>query len=174
MRRLLPAFLLGVVALQGLSVVGQAAIERRVIPMPKSLKTVVVPKPVGIERFVKDEQAAIALGKALFWDMQAGSDGMTACATCHYHAGVDNRVTNQINPGANGTFDTGRPNRKLLAADFPFRKLSDPRTGIPTWFAIATTCSVRRVCTRPCSATSCAVVARTPARLSSRTRSASM
>ncbi|MEY4070669.1 MAG: hypothetical protein RL721_1283 [Candidatus Eisenbacteria bacterium] len=126
MRRLLPAFLLGVVALQGLSVVGQAAIERRVIPMPKSLKTVVVPKPVGIERFVKDEQAAIALGKALFWDMQAGSDGMTACATCHYHAGVDNRVTNQINPGANGTFDTGRPNRKLLAADFPFRKLSDP------------------------------------------------
>jgi cytochrome c peroxidase len=32
-------------------------------------------------------QTAIALGKALFWDRQLGSDGQ-ACASCHFHAGV--------------------------------------------------------------------------------------
>ncbi len=39
------------------------------------------------------------LGKALFWDMQVGGDGIQACATCHYHAGADNRKTNQMSPG---------------------------------------------------------------------------
>ena len=34
---------------------------------------------------------ALALGKALFWDMQVGSDGLHACATCHFHAGADPR-----------------------------------------------------------------------------------
>jgi cytochrome c peroxidase len=60
--------------------------------------------------------AAIALGKALFWDMQAGSDGSTACASCHYGAGADpitdlnqfpTRITrsmNQINPGPDMVF----------------------------------------------------------------------
>jgi len=41
---------------------------------------------------------AIALGKAFFWDQQAGSQGI-ACAGCHFHAGADTRLTNQINPG---------------------------------------------------------------------------
>jgi cytochrome c peroxidase len=41
----------------------------------------------------------IALGKALFWDMQVGSDGIQACATCRYHAGADHRKTNQLSPG---------------------------------------------------------------------------
>jgi len=41
----------------------------------------------------------VALGKALFWDMQVGSDGVQACATCHYHAGADHRKTNQASPG---------------------------------------------------------------------------
>jgi cytochrome c peroxidase len=41
---------------------------------------------------------AIVLGKALFWDEQAGSDG-NACASCHFHAGADTRLRNQINPG---------------------------------------------------------------------------
>ncbi len=41
-------------------------------------------------------QSLIVLGKALFWDVQVGSDGRTACATCHFHAGADHRVTNQI------------------------------------------------------------------------------
>lgn len=48
---------------------------------------------------VKDQTALIALGKALFWDMQVGSDGVQACATCHFNAGADIRTTNQINPG---------------------------------------------------------------------------
>lgn len=39
------------------------------------------------------------LGKALFWDMQVGGDGIQGCASCHYNAGTDNRITNQINPG---------------------------------------------------------------------------
>jgi len=43
-------------------------------------------------------QYAIALGKAFFWDQQAGSQGI-ACAGCHFHAGADTRLTNQINPG---------------------------------------------------------------------------
>ncbi len=47
------------------------------------------------------QQKLIALGKALFWDMQIGSDGVQACASCHFHAGADNRITNQLNPGLN-------------------------------------------------------------------------
>ena len=43
---------------------------------------------------------AIRLGKALFWDLQAGSDG-NACASCHFHAGADTRITNQLSPGFN-------------------------------------------------------------------------
>lgn len=39
------------------------------------------------------------LGKALFWDMQVGGDGIQSCATCHYHAGADHRRQNQLNPG---------------------------------------------------------------------------
>ena len=37
--------------------------------------------PDGANGFIKDEAAAVLLGKALFWDMQAGSDEV-ACATC--------------------------------------------------------------------------------------------
>ena len=43
-----------------------------------------------------DQNALVVLGKALFWDMQSGSDGRTACATCHFHAGADHRVQNQL------------------------------------------------------------------------------
>lgn len=42
---------------------------------------------------------AIALGKALFWDEQVGSDG-NACASCHFNAGADTRLSNQLNPGS--------------------------------------------------------------------------
>ncbi|MEQ1631933.1 MAG: cytochrome c peroxidase [Planctomycetota bacterium] len=45
----------------------------------------------GLDAIVKDRKAAIALGKALFWDVRVGSDGQTACATCHYSAGADAR-----------------------------------------------------------------------------------
>ena len=47
-------------------------------------------------------QAAEALGKALFWDMQVGSDAVQACGTCHFSAGADTRTRNQLNPNING------------------------------------------------------------------------
>ncbi len=42
------------------------------------------------------------LGKALFWDMQVGGDGIQSCATCHYHAGADHRKQSQMSPGLKG------------------------------------------------------------------------
>jgi cytochrome c peroxidase len=108
-----------------------------------SLKLKPVIGPKNIDRFIKDHDAATRLGKALFWDQQVGSDGQ-ACATCHFHAGTDNRTKNQLNPGfrnANAGIDprafndtTGfgpnanafGPNYDLVAADFPFHKLADP------------------------------------------------
>lgn len=68
-------------------------------PGPGSLKHVPVPEPTDLDHYVRDRAAAIVLGKALFWDMQVGSDGVVACATCHFRAGADPRSINQINPG---------------------------------------------------------------------------
>ena len=93
-----------------------------------SLKTVPVPQPANLNAFVnldangKPVLAAIQLGKALFWDMQVGSDGVQACATCHFHAGADNRRKNQLSPGllaGDTTFQLGGPNYTLQPADFP-------------------------------------------------------
>src|SRR3954447_8530343 len=72
---------------------------------PTSLKSLSVPKPGNLSHFVADEKAAVVLGKALFWDMQASSDNQMACASCHFHAGADNRLKNQLSPGSNNTFD---------------------------------------------------------------------
>src|SRR5712691_1973361 len=80
--------------------------------------------PPDLANFVKDRAAAVRLGKSLFWDQQAGGDGVQACASCHYNAGGDGRARNTVNPGANGAFTKG-PNATLVAADFPFHKLSD-------------------------------------------------
>ncbi len=127
MRKVLAALAIGILALELISVAGSAQIVREVVkPLPPSLKTVPVPKPVGIENFVKDDNAAIALGKALFWDMQVGGDGMVACASCHFHAGADRREKNQMNAGANGFFDGSGLNHTLTAAEFPFHKLANP------------------------------------------------
>jgi cytochrome c peroxidase len=80
---------------------------------------------------------AARLGKALFWDMQVGSDGVQSCGSCHAHAAADNRTKNQINPnGQDGISGnptnftpnefTFQPNHDLVKTDFPFLKLSDP------------------------------------------------
>src|SRR5262249_49007371 len=71
---------------------------------PAPLKTVVVPQPTGGD--IIDQAAAVRLGKTLFWDMQTGGDGQIACATCHFHAGADNRLTNTVNPGPDGLFQS--------------------------------------------------------------------
>src|SRR5262249_4037266 len=101
-----------------------------VVPGPRPalgpLRTVPVPPGAGLRDIITDRNAAILLGKALFWDQQVGSDGRTACATCHFQAGSDTRSLNTLNPGANATFDVHAANSQLAAADFPFHKLSDP------------------------------------------------
>jgi cytochrome c peroxidase len=78
----------------------------------------------GIQNAGEDARIALEqLGKALFWDMQVGSDGVQACATCHYHAGADNRTKNQISPGLKGgdhTFDVAQPNDQLALSHYPF------------------------------------------------------
>jgi len=102
---------------------------------PTSLKSLPVPEPPNLKDFVVDKQAAIVLGKAFFWDQQASSDNTVACASCHFHAGADNRLKNQLNPGqaggsnvfeAVGSGNKGGANYTLTAADFPFHRLSDP------------------------------------------------
>ena len=72
--------------------------------------------------YVANLPAAIQLGKALFWDMQAGSDARTACATCHFHAGTDARLKNQLNPSADGSWNGYIANYAfdLNGFDFPF------------------------------------------------------
>ncbi len=104
----------------------------------QSLKSVQVPEPEDLNLYVKNKKSAIALGKALFWDMQLGSDGVTACASCHFNAGADSRAKNQINPGfrlsnQDGTsahsdeFDAEQgPNYHLKASDFPRHVKADP------------------------------------------------
>jgi len=61
-----------------------------------SLESVRVPEPPDLGKYVRDRAALGVLGKALFWDMQLGSDGRTACASCHFHAGADHRAQNQF------------------------------------------------------------------------------
>ncbi len=101
-----------------------------------SLKTVSISEPDNLKDFVQNKTAAIALGKSLFWDMQLGSDGIQSCASCHFHAGADNRSKNQLNPGPGNIFDIGgRPNYQLTAADYPFHKLSAPNSRSSTVIA---------------------------------------
>ncbi len=109
---------------------------------PLSLKGIKVPTTPslldGTAPIVTNKKAAIQLGKALFWDINVGSDGM-ACASCHFHAGADARVKNQLSPGVNhlkaptaSTFQptasggVGGVNYKVRISDFPFYQLSDP------------------------------------------------
>src|SRR5437763_5357482 len=101
---------------------------------PPPLSTISIPMPSNLGAYVVNRTAAIQLGKALFWDQQAGSNGTQACATCHFHAGADSRTQNQVNPGPTGAFATGgtAPNVALSGADFPFHQLSDPQNGTST------------------------------------------
>ncbi len=98
--------------------------------LPGDLRALPVPGPSDqdLAEYVKDKQMAIALGKAFFWDMQIGSDGVQACASCHFRAGADPRSKNQLSPGLKHvpqqdlTFKTGGPNYQLTASDFPLTR----------------------------------------------------
>ncbi|MEQ1529355.1 MAG: cytochrome c peroxidase [Methylococcales bacterium] len=110
-------------------------------PRPPSMIGAPIPPVPGLtdgaDPIVVNKAAAIALGKALFWDTNVGSDGV-ACGTCHYHAGADDRFKNQLNPGlksnqASGqTYQTtasgvlGGPNYTLTKSDFPFHQVTYP------------------------------------------------
>jgi cytochrome c peroxidase len=99
-----------------------------VIPPPTlfPLNQIAVPQPPNLFQFVKSRNAAILLGKALFWDMQAGSDGIQACASCHFSAGADNRLKNSVNPGFDNLFKVRGINETLLPGDFPFHQRQSP------------------------------------------------
>jgi cytochrome c peroxidase len=74
---------------------------------------------------VKDQAALIQLGKALFWDMQVGSDGVQSCATCHFNAGADVRSKNSLSPGIkSGEFTLGP-----IGGDNSFGNSTVPFTG---------------------------------------------
>lgn len=119
------------------AVISQAGLAHGPLPVP----LIGVPTPPvpgltdGADPIVVNKDMAIALGKALFWDVNVGSDGM-ACASCHFHAGADNRVKNQINPGTlnphpDNQFDilpsgNGGPNHALSADDFPLVRYANP------------------------------------------------
>jgi cytochrome c peroxidase len=115
------------VAAVGLGLAGATlAVTAVSADQPPPLRTVPVPEPSNLSLYVKNRDMAIALGKALFWDKQAGGDGLQACATCHFQAGTDNRALNTVNPGHNGTFDTvSGPMQTLTPGDFPFHRVSD-------------------------------------------------
>src|SRR5512142_1253380 len=90
-----------------------------------------VPEPPNLFTYVKDKAAAIRLGKAFYWGMQVGSDRVQACASCHFHAGMDNRMKNTINPGTlsavtDTTFQVRWPNETLQPTDFPFHDRLNP------------------------------------------------
>src|SRR5262245_20031931 len=89
-----------------------------------SLKGITLPQP-DLSQYVVDRQALIVLGKALFWDVQVGSDGQTACATCHFHAGADHRLTNQIAGPATSRAAVA-VNTTLAPGDFPFHAFTNP------------------------------------------------
>ncbi len=118
------------------------AVEDRSSPLA-ALDSIPVPLPDDLDSYVKDKNAAILLGKSLFWDAQVGSDGKVACATCHWHAGTDVRTRNTLNPGAPGSaFGPQRDgqaelnqlavarfrgaNVDLQADDFPFHRVRFP------------------------------------------------
>ncbi|MCB1935436.1 MAG: cytochrome-c peroxidase [Nitrosomonas sp.] len=110
-------------------------------PLPVSLKGAPVPEVPGLldgpDPIIIDKEKAIILGKALFWDMNVGSDGV-ACATCHFHAGADRRTKNQLSPiGRDSALPAefsfrkdgslGGPNTTLTKADFPFFDTDNPK-----------------------------------------------
>jgi cytochrome c peroxidase len=120
-------------------------------PPPARFVPAIPPELAEGAGIIDDYRYALALGKALFWDQQVGSDGQ-ACASCHFNAGADARIQSQLNPGfgdlttgpigdtsfGSNRSDTGavapglmpsgnpaRPNATVVPEDFPLHRLSD-------------------------------------------------
>ncbi|NJD05268.1 MAG: conjugal transfer protein [Methylococcaceae bacterium] len=135
-------YLLQITLITLLILTGAAAAFASSASPPNPLQGVAIPSTPGLlsgrQPIVVDRKAAIRLGKALFWDMNVGSDGV-ACGTCHFHAGADRRARNQLNSGqqysgapTSSTFEPtasglpGGPDYPLKAGDFPLHQLADP------------------------------------------------
>ncbi|MGI9419274.1 MAG: cytochrome-c peroxidase [Geminicoccaceae bacterium] len=89
------------------------------------------PNLPNLDGIVVNRSNLRVLGKALFWDISVGSDGVS-CASCHFHGGSDIRITNQYNAGGTESgehiFDNGHDVNQTATADqFPFFRL-DPNT----------------------------------------------
>jgi len=83
---------LAAVALCSMFVMVPGMVRAEPPPLPElDLNGILADKPYALK-------VATLLGKAMFWDIQVGSDGM-ACASCHFQAGADGRVRNQLSPG---------------------------------------------------------------------------
>ena len=116
------------------------SLRAQVSPKLEPLTGIRPPEPPNLGDFIKDKEASLILGKALFWEMGAGSDDIQACASCHFAAGADPRIKNQLDPNLTNlagppvseTFDRtasggkGGPNYTLREGDFPFHILSNP------------------------------------------------
>jgi len=144
-RNIAVAALVAVAILAGHSVSAQLTTPAPALLALGSLSSATIPEPTNLNEFlVTDKKTglvnkapAIALGKALFWDMQIGSDGIQSCASCHFNAGADSRAKNQLAPAllrvnADGTpnpdqkIELGGLNYTLKPEDYPFHKLANP------------------------------------------------
>lgn len=124
--RALPSAALAL-ALPALLSVSVPALAQNAITPPSPLSRAPRPEPSNLGSYVANRQAAVALGKALFWEQRLGSDGKTACASCHFHAGADTRSRNQLSPPPGRTsFAFAGPNHQFTAADFPFHQFANP------------------------------------------------
>lgn len=102
-----------------------ATVANPVIPVVNGVKTI----RADLAPYILDLPSAIQLGKALFWDIQAGSDNKVACASCHFQAGGDVRAKNQLSPGPNKVFDAGTSlNYSLFGTSYPFNDPVVPAT----------------------------------------------
>ena len=116
-------------------------------PIPPPLSTVRPLEEAGLYTgrtpIIRDRQAATVLGKALFWDVAVGVDGI-ACASCHFQAGADARILGQrvvkthhpkANANAPDSLESGHGDPALRGRDFPFIRFQNPlsRQGGPSF-----------------------------------------
>ena len=87
------------------------------------------PTPLRDPPAIRDPALAIVLGKALFWDMNLGEEGV-ACATCHHHAGVDGRITHSLPLQKESGFGRLKSElSRLVKAIFPIEPAPTTRPG---------------------------------------------
>jgi hypothetical protein len=109
------------------------------VPVPQPMAVVLTSLPTDLNplnflplssQIVKNHAALVRLGKALFWDMQVGSDGIQSCASCHFNGGADSRTKNQISPNLSDTnfHANNSPNGSSLGGDNTFGEATMPYT----------------------------------------------